>query len=141
MINSPSTRLKTTSSAKSTTTCVCILPWCAAPTVALLSRTAYVGKNLFAQLNNQAQFALPRPKYMKVDDARKIVRLSEIFQWYKSDFSSSGKTGAMYMNQFRKNGHIRTWYTLECYPCNLDLEQPEVERCRNRGQQISPRRA
>ena len=83
----------------------------------------------------------PGPRYMKVDDARKIMRLSEIFQWYESDFSTSGKTGAMYKNQFRKDGRILTWYTLECYPCNLDLEQPEVERCRNRGQQISPCRA
>lgn len=103
------------------TTCVCILPWCAAPIAAPLSRTAYVGKNLFAQLDNQAQFARPGPRYMKVDDARKIVRLPEISQWYENGFSTSGKTGMMYMNQFRKNGRILTWYTLECYPCNRTL--------------------
>ena len=86
-----------------------------------LSRTAYVGKNLFAQLKNQAQFALLGPRYVKVDDARKIVRLPKIFQWYESDFSTSGKTRVMYRNQFRKNGRIPTWYPLEYYPYNWTL--------------------
>jgi hypothetical protein len=95
-----------------------------------LSRTAYVGKDLFVQLNNQARFALLDPGYVKVDDAKKIVRLPEIFQWYESDFSTSGKTGVMYVNQFRKNGHIPTWYTVEYYPYNWSLndqKRPELE--------------
>lgn len=86
-----------------------------------LSRAAYVGKDLFVQLNNQARFALLDPSYVKVDDANKIVRLPEIFQWYESDFSTSGKTGVMYVNQFRKNGRIPTWYTVEYYPYNWTL--------------------
>ncbi|GAB3865725.1 DUF547 domain-containing protein [Hymenobacter segetis] len=86
-----------------------------------LNRVAYVGKDLFAQLNNQARFALLDPSYVKVDDAKKIVRLPEIFQWYESDFSTSGKTGVMYVNQFRKNDRIPTWYTVEYYPYNWSL--------------------
>lgn len=86
-----------------------------------LSRAAYVGKDLFVQLNNQARFALLDPGYVKVDDAKKIVRLPEIFQWYEEDFSASGKTGVMYVNQFRKNGRIPTWYTVEYYPYNWSL--------------------
>lgn len=86
-----------------------------------LSRTAYVGKDLFVQLNNQAKFALLDPSYVKVDDAKKIVRLPEIFQWYEGDFSASGKTGVMYINQFRKNGRIPTWYAVEYYPYNWSL--------------------
>ncbi|MGY3087368.1 hypothetical protein ACVWYF_000394 [Hymenobacter sp. UYAg731] len=86
-----------------------------------LSRAAYVGKDLFVQLNNQARFALLDPSYVKVDEAKKIVRLPEIFQWYESDFSTSGKTGVVYVNQFRKNGRIPTWYTVEYYPYNWTL--------------------
>ena len=86
-----------------------------------LSRAAYVGKHLFVQLNSQARFALLDPNYVKVDDAKKIVRLPEIFQWYENDFSTSGKTGVMYVNQFRKNGRIPTWYTVEYYPYDWSL--------------------
>jgi hypothetical protein len=86
-----------------------------------LSRAAYMGKNLFAQLNNQARFALLDPNYVKVDDARKVVRLPEIFRWYEDDFSASGHTGVLYVNQFRKNGRIPTWYTVEYYPYNWSL--------------------
>ena len=86
-----------------------------------LSRAAYVGTDLFVQLNNQARFALLDPSYVKVDDANKVARLPEIFQWYEGDFSTSGKTGVMYVNQFRKNGRIPTWYTVEYYPYNWTL--------------------
>ncbi|MBH8569123.1 DUF547 domain-containing protein [Microvirga sp. STS02] len=86
-----------------------------------LSRTAYVGKDLFAQLNNQARFALLDPSYVQVDDAKKVVRLPEIFQWYESDFRASGNSGVMYVNQFRKNNRIPTWYTVEYYPYNWSL--------------------
>ncbi|GAB2871815.1 DUF547 domain-containing protein [Hymenobacter ruber] len=86
-----------------------------------LNRAAYAGKDLFVQLNNQARFALLDSNYVQVDDAKKIVRLPEIFQWYESDFSTSGKTGVMYVNQFRKNGRIPTWYVVEYYPYNWNL--------------------
>lgn len=86
-----------------------------------LSRAAYIGKDLFVQLNNQARFALLDPTYVKVDDVKKIVRLPEIFQWYEGDFSTSGKTGVMYINQFRSSGRIPTWYTVEYYPYNWSL--------------------
>lgn len=83
-----------------------------------LNRTAYVGKNLFAQLNNQARFALLDPAYVQVDDATKVVRLPEIFQWYEGDFSASGKAGVLYVNQFRKENRVPTWYAVEYYSYN-----------------------
>ncbi|WP_082115799.1 DUF547 domain-containing protein [Hymenobacter terrenus] len=88
-----------------------------------LSRTAYVGKQLFVQLNNQTKFALLDPKYVKVDDASKMVKLPEIFKWYEADFSKSGdgKTGVMYVNQFRKENRLPTWYAVEYYPYNWSL--------------------
>ncbi|WP_460555474.1 DUF547 domain-containing protein [Hymenobacter daeguensis] len=86
-----------------------------------LNRTAYVGKLLFVQLNNQAKFALLDPNYVKVDDATKMVRLPEIFKWYETDFSASGKTGVMYVNQFRKEHRVPTWYAVEYYSYNWTL--------------------
>jgi hypothetical protein len=86
-----------------------------------LNRTAYVGKNLFAQLNNQARFALLDPAYVQVNDAAKVVRLPEIFHWYGGDFSASGKTGVLYVNQFRKENRVPTWYAVEYYSYNWTL--------------------
>ena len=88
-----------------------------------LNRTAYVGKQLFVQLNNQAKFALLDPNYVKVDETGRLVKLPEIFKWYEADFSTSGtgKTGVLYVNQFRKENRLPTWYAVEYYPYNWSL--------------------
>jgi hypothetical protein len=82
-----------------------------------------VGKQLFVQLNNQAKFALLDPTYVKVDEGQKSVKLPEIFKWYEGDFSTSGsgRTGVLYVNQFRKDNRVPTWYTVEYYPYNWSL--------------------
>ena len=86
-----------------------------------LNRTAYVGTELFVQLNNQAKFALTDPAYVQVNPGAKTVRLPEIFKWYEADFSTSGKTGLGYVNQFRKDNNVPTWYAVEYYPYNWGL--------------------
>lgn len=86
-----------------------------------LSRTAYVGKNLFVQLNDQAKFAMLDPAYVKVDETSKLVRLPEIFKWYEADFSTNGKTGVPYVNQFRKDHQVPTWFAVEYYSYNWSL--------------------
>lgn len=86
-----------------------------------LSRTAYVGKQLFVQLNDQTKFALLDPNYVQVDETSKLVKLPEIFKWYEADFSTSGKTGVMYVNQFRKENRLPTWFSVEYYPYNWSL--------------------
>ncbi len=86
-----------------------------------LSRAAYVGKNLFTQLNDQAKFALLDPAYVQVDEDRQQVKLPEIFKWYETDFSTTNKTGVMYVNQFRKDSRVPTWYAVDYYPYNWGL--------------------
>jgi len=88
-----------------------------------LNRTAYVGAELFVQLNNQAKFALADPAYVKVNPDAKLVQLPEIFKWYEADFSTSGKTGVLYVNQFRKEkgAYVPTWFAVEYYPYNWSL--------------------
>ena len=88
-----------------------------------LNRTAYVGTELFVQLNNQAKFALADPAYVKVDPDAKLVQLPEIFKWYEADFSTSGKAGVSYVNQFRKEkgDSVPTWFAVEYYPYNWSL--------------------
>lgn len=86
-----------------------------------LNRAAYVGKDLFVQLNNQAKFALLDPAYVKVNEENKTVKLPEIFKWYETDFSTSGKTGVLYVNQFRKENRVPTWFSVDYYPYNWSL--------------------
>ena len=86
-----------------------------------LSRTAYVGAELFVQLNNQAKYALADPNYVKVSPDAKLVQLPEIFKWYEADFSTSGKTGLSYVNQFRKDKTVPTWFAVRYYPYNWAL--------------------
>ena len=66
-----------------------------------LSQTAYVGAQLPEQLNSQTQFALADPSYVKVDPTTRQVRLPQIFKWYEADFTSSGRSEVLYVNQFR----------------------------------------
>ncbi|HEX8504138.1 MAG TPA: DUF547 domain-containing protein [Hymenobacter sp.] len=86
-----------------------------------LNRAAYVGKDLFVQLNNQAKFALLDPAYVQVNEQDKTVKLPEIFKWYETDFSTSGKTGVLYVNQFRKENRVPTWFSVDYYPYNWSL--------------------
>lgn len=96
---------------------------CGAQSCPRLNRTAYVGTELFVQLNNQAKFALADPAYLKVNPDAKLVQLPEIFKWYEADFSTSGKTGVSYVNQFRKakGGSVPTWFAVGYYPYNWSL--------------------
>lgn len=91
-----------------------------------LSRTAYVGKELFVQLNNQAKFALLDAGYVKIDPASKMVFLPEIFKWYDADFSASGSSGVMYVNKFRQENRVPTWYTVAYYPYNWSLNDQKL---------------
>jgi hypothetical protein len=58
---------------------------------------------------------------VKVNPDAKLVQLPEIFKWYDTDFSTSGKTGVMYVNQFRKENSVPTWFAVEYYPYNWGL--------------------
>lgn len=86
-----------------------------------LSRSAYVGKEPFEQLNNQAGFARLDPNYVKVDEAGKLAKLPEIFKRYEGDSSTSGKTGVLYVNQFRKENRVPTWLSVEHYSYSWGL--------------------
>lgn len=60
---------------------------------------AYKPANLEAQLQKQAEIALNNPNFIKVKGNK--VQLSQIFEWYKGDFTHEG-TEIDYINKFRK---------------------------------------
>lgn len=94
---------------------------CGAKGCPRLSRTAYAGSKLDAQLTQQASQVLQDPGFIQVDAQAHKALLSQIFKWYEADFKASGKTGVAYVNQFRAGKPIPGTYTVEYYPYNWAL--------------------
>ncbi|MBO0360300.1 DUF547 domain-containing protein [Hymenobacter sp. BT186] len=80
-----------------------------------LSREAYTGKELFVQLNTQTQRVLQDPAFVQVDAVAKTVKLPEIFKWYEAEFSSKGKTGLAYINQYRSENSVPASFSTDYY--------------------------
>ena len=94
---------------------------CGAKGCPRLSRTAFVGSQLDAQLTTQARKVLQDPGFIRVDEKGRKVQLSQIFKWYEGDFKASGKTGVAYVNQFRENKVIPAAYAVDYYPYDWKL--------------------
>lgn len=92
-----------------------------------LSREAYMGKELFTQLNEQTRRVLQDPAFVKVDAEGKTVMLPEIFKWYEADFGTSGKTGVAYVNQFRADKRVPTWFAMDYYAYDWRLNDQKAE--------------
>jgi hypothetical protein len=60
---------------------------------------AYTPSSLEAQLERQTILALNNPNFIRVNGNK--VELSQIFEWYKSDFTQAGSE-VDYINKFRK---------------------------------------
>ncbi len=61
---------------------------------------AYMPNTLDAQLEKQTVKALNNPNFIRVKG--KKVQLSQLFEWYKGDFTQGGKSQIDYVNQYRK---------------------------------------
>ncbi len=61
---------------------------------------AYLPNTLDAQLEQQTVKALNNPNFIRVKG--KKVQLSQLFEWYKGDFTQGGKSQIDYVNQYRK---------------------------------------
>ena len=61
---------------------------------------AYLPNTLESQLQKQTKIALNNPNFIRVKGNK--VQLSQIFEWYKGDFTQDGKSQIDYINQYRK---------------------------------------
>jgi hypothetical protein len=98
---------------------------CGAKGCPRLSRTAYAGPSLDAQLAAQARKVLQDPAFVRVDDRARQVQLSQIFKWYEADFKASGKSGVAYVNQFRPGKAIPATYSVDYYPYDWSLNSQQ----------------
>lgn len=60
---------------------------------------AYLPNTLETQLQEQTSLALNNPNFIKVKG--KKVLLSQIFEWYKVDFTQNGKSEVDFLNEYR----------------------------------------
>lgn len=80
---------------------------------------AYKPAKLESQLQRQTTIALNNPNFIKVKGNK--VQLSQIFEWYKSDFTQQGSE-IDYINTFRKEA-IPTNSKVSYYPYDWTLNE------------------
>ncbi|WP_027421169.1 DUF547 domain-containing protein [Crocinitomix catalasitica] len=71
---------------------------CAAQTCPKLWNRAFIAKNVNSQLTTLTKAYINNTKYNVI--SAKKVKLSEIFNWYATDFTSEGKTIIDYLNKY-----------------------------------------
>ena len=82
--------------------------------------SAYTPAALEGQLQTQTELALNNPDFIQVKG--KKVYLSQIFEWYKGDFTQGGKSLIDYVNQFRKE-QLNPKSKVGYYPYNWALNE------------------
>ncbi|MDT0691513.1 DUF547 domain-containing protein [Salegentibacter sp. F188] len=91
---------------------------CAAKSCPQLISEAYMPGILEQQLQEQTLNTLNDPEFIRINGNQ--VLLSEIFNWYKEDFTSKGQSFIQYVNQFRTN-KISERKTVDFYEYNWEL--------------------
>lgn len=82
--------------------------------------TAYTPEKLENQLQTQTELALNNPDFVRVKG--KKVYLSQIFEWYKGDFTQGVKDLVTYVNQYRKE-QLNPKAKVAYYPYNWALNE------------------
>lgn len=95
---------------------------CAAKSCPPLASFAYSPSKLEVQLNERTTKAINDSEWIKVENSKKSVALSKIFEWYKGDFIQNGKTQVDWVNQFRKE-KIPVSYAVSYYEYNWNLNE------------------
>lgn len=80
---------------------------------------AYTPDKLESQLQRQTEIALNNPNFIKVKGNK--VQLSQIFEWYKGDFTQNGSE-IDYLNKYRKEA-IPAKAKVSYYPYNWTLNE------------------
>jgi hypothetical protein len=80
-----------------------------------ITNFAYRGEVLMSQLEVQTKKALNDPAFIRVDDNSKTVFLSEIFRWFKEDFTKEFDSEVAFINVYRES-QIPLDYKVMYYP-------------------------
>ena len=86
-----------------------------------ITNFAYRPAKLEAQLNSQTRSALNDAKFIRVNGSD--VQLSQIFDWYKSDFGGSKASTVTWINQYR-SGKLPASANVSYYTYDWSLNKP-----------------
>lgn len=73
---------------------------CAAMGCPILIDSAFFGETLDQQLKQKSMESLNNEKNVRVDKKSKKIFVTEIFKWYKDDFTEEGKTIIDFINKY-----------------------------------------
>lgn len=93
---------------------------CAAKSCPPIANYAITPAKMDAQLNTLTKKAMNRSSFTKVNSDKKTVQLSQIFEWYKSDFLAEAGSEVEWVNKFRSE-KIPTSYKKSYYTYNWAL--------------------
>jgi hypothetical protein len=93
---------------------------CASSSCPKLRQEAYVGDRLDAQLDDQARRFLVDPSRNRIDPATGMLELSQIFKWFKDDFTRDGKSLADFLAPYLTPEQVRLLRTKK--PTYLDYD-------------------
>ena len=95
---------------------------CAAKGCPKLTNFAYSPDKLESQILSQTKKSMNDDYFIRVSLAAEKVEVSEIFDWYKSDFTNTGEDILSYINQYR-NSPIPSGFSLEHYTYDWALNE------------------
>ncbi|MCF6359332.1 MAG: DUF547 domain-containing protein [Cyclobacteriaceae bacterium] len=93
---------------------------CAAVGCPPLTNTVYMPNTVYGQLKEQAASSINNANFIKIDRAKKVVQLSQIFDWYSLHFGSSKKEQIAYLNKYLKEP-ITSDYKIKYYTYDWNL--------------------
>lgn len=96
---------------------------------------AYTPEMLNVQLEQQATLALNNNQFIRVKPNKKTLELSEIFKWYKEDFTE-GQSVIEFLNQYRKD-EIPADFQIAYYTYDWTLNNVAIERITLEGTTIT----
>lgn len=96
---------------------------CAAKGCPKIINEAYKPSTVQAQLDRQTKRAMNDASFIKVDDASKSVKISQIFDWYKADFMKQPGANVLgFINQYR-DVKIPSDYSVGFYDYDWNLNK------------------
>ncbi len=87
-----------------------------------LADFAFRGDIIDQQLDARARAALNDNNFIRVDKEAKKVYVSEIFKWFKDDFTAGGKSVLQFINQYRDE-KIPEDFSVDYYPYDWSLNE------------------
>lgn len=87
-----------------------------------ITNFAYTPENLEKQLDDQAKQAINDPQFIKVNAKNNKVEISQIFEWYKEDFTTSKSTYIDYLNKYKSEA-IPSNYKVSFYTYDWSINK------------------